>query len=855
MSMMFRNSDQKLEKELAWDDYRAHPVRSRLAVLAVALTAVLIVVIFTVGIGFMTAQTRSMGASPGPGADSAMILGNEEILARARTLPQVDWAAYVMRCSTSYLHNREFSGLDVRLFAADEVHYEKNMVDLIKGRYPESADEILLSDTMSERLGLGEELNVSYDLVVLVQGETEGEQAEQTIPMTVCGYYRNPLRGVADIYEEIYTGKAFIGKYNPGLIGGYDQIYVKLNNLNPLKLGTDKHEKLTEVNEQAGGNGIQYKASDMSYAVLVPIALLLLCVMLCGYFFIYNIFDISIENDIRFYGELKTIGMTRRQLKRMLLWQMNRIALLGIVLGGSVGYAVGRMAAGTVLNAFADGIVAYYRPAGFVQVFALGAVFSWITVLVSTRKPFRIASRISPVEAARYRGKKKKGVFSVVSFALSGILFLVVYTISMGYSVEVHTAEHNGTDFRVRQKLVNFGSEEPYQPISRELVQKLQAQEFVEDFRIFYMARTKPDWTIYNGGYFYGTSCGEIAAQGELARDRQAYVDSVERQMGGDPWHSLPGKNERGNYPVTVTGFDADYLDHESQYFTVLEGELDAEAFAQGNYMIYNRSHYTNDLTQSEGMEYQVHAGDRVPVTFYDSAADRYVEREFTVMALVTCHNIYSTDNLGESNIWLTDDTFQEIYPNYEDLAGCICFNASGKRQDGTALSEKEQYETIAGLLQEDGNLQLMLDAAYVSRTQNAETKRAMTAFGLLLVLIVGMIGVANMVNTVTTDVMARKVEYAAMQSIGMTGRQMRRDIFGKYAGLVASALGIAAVAGAALSYRVGEQPLFNFEVSAFVQALMIFLGISAALCGVMAQVLTWGMNRKSVVERLREVV
>ena len=271
--------------------------------------------------------------------------------------------------------------------------------------------------------------------------------------------------------------------------------------------------------------------------------------------------------------------------------------------------------------------------------------------------------------------------------------------------------------------------------------------------------------------------------------------------------------------------------------------------------MIYNRSHYTNDLTQSEGMEYQVHAGDRVAVTFYDSVADRYVEREFTVMALVTCHNIYSTDNLGESNIWLTDDTFQEIYPNYEDLVGCICFNASGKRQDGTALSEKEQYETIAGLLQEDGNLQLMLDAAYVSRTQNAETKRAMTAFGLLLVLIVGMIGVANMVNTVTTDVMARKVEYAAMQSIGMTGRQMKRDIFEKYAVLVATALGLATVAGAALAYKVGAQPGFNFSAGAFVQALMIFVVISAGLCVVMAQVLTWGMNRRSIVERLREVV
>lgn len=855
MSVLFRNSDGKLEKELAADDYRVHPVRNRLAVLAVTLTAVLIVVIFTVGFGFVTAYTRCMGASPGPGADSAMIFGDEEILGRVRALPQVDWAAYVMRCSSSYLHNQEFTGLDVRLFAADEVHYEKNMVDLIKGRYPESADEILLSDTMSARLGLGEQLNASYDLVVLVEGEAAGEQAEKTIPMTVCGYYRNPLRSVSDIYEEIYTGKAFIETHNPGLIKGYDQIYVKLNNLNPLRLGMDKHEKLTEVNEQAAGNGIQYKASDMTYAVLLPMGLLLLCVMLGGYFFIYNIFDISVENEIRFYGELKTIGMTRRQLKRMLLWQMSRIALTGVVLGGVVGYGIGRLSAVAVLETFADRIAAYYKPAGFGQVFALGAAFSWITVFVSTRKPFRVASMISPLEAARYRGRKKKGVFSVISFALSGILFLVVYTISLGYSVEVHTAEHNGTDFRIRQKAVSFGSEEPYQPISGTLVQKIREQEFVEDFRVFYTARTKPDWSIQQGGYYYGVSMGEIAAKGELARDRQAYVDSMERKWGGDPWHALPGKNERGHYPVSVTGMDAAYLDHESQYFTVLEGELDAERFAQGNYLIYNRSVYTDDLTQSEGMTEQVHAGEQVMVTFYDSAADRYVEREFTVMALVACHNIYATDNLGESNLWLTDGTFREIYSDYEDLIGSICFNGSGVRQDGKALSDREQYEIIAGLVKEDGNLQLSLDSAYMSRVQNRETKRTMTAFGILLAVIVGLIGVANMVNTVTTDVMARKVEYAAMQSIGMTGRQMRRDIFGKYARLVAAALGLATAAGAVLSRQVGEHPMFNFEASAFVQAFAIFLGISAVLCAVMAQVLTWEMNKKSVVERLREVV
>ena len=203
MNIMFRNSDLSLEKELAADDYRAHPVRNRLAILAVSLTAVLIGVTFTVGIGFINAEKRSMGASPGPGADSSLIYGDEQILERARNLPQVEWAACARRCSTSYLHNREFSGLDVRLFAADEVHYEKNMVQLVKGKYPEKADEILLSDTMSERLGLNEQTGVCFDLAVLVQDKAQEEQTERVIPMKVCGYYRNPRRNVSDIYEEI----------------------------------------------------------------------------------------------------------------------------------------------------------------------------------------------------------------------------------------------------------------------------------------------------------------------------------------------------------------------------------------------------------------------------------------------------------------------------------------------------------------------------------------------------------------------------------------------------------------------------------------------------------------------------
>lgn len=201
MNIMFRNSNRGLEKELALDDYRSHPVRNRMAILAVALTSILICVVFTVGFGFVGALSLSFGASPGPGADSCCIYGDEEILQRAKELPQVEWAAYVRRCSTTYLHNKEFSGLDVRLLAADDVHYQKNMIELTAGEYPQKADEILVSDTMSKRLGLEEKIGAVYTLVVVIQGD--GEEIEQEIPMTVCGYYRNPLGNVSSIYEEI----------------------------------------------------------------------------------------------------------------------------------------------------------------------------------------------------------------------------------------------------------------------------------------------------------------------------------------------------------------------------------------------------------------------------------------------------------------------------------------------------------------------------------------------------------------------------------------------------------------------------------------------------------------------------
>ncbi len=850
MSIMYRNSNTGIEKELAIEEYRAHKARNRMAVLAVTLTTILITLIFTVGLSLVRTVSLAVTAAPGPGADGNCVYGDEEVLEKVRALPQVDWAAHVKRCSSTYLHNREFAGVEVRLFAADKVHYEKNMVDLITGKYPEKENEILLSDTMSKRLGLEEEVGISYPLMVVVR--ENGEDVEKEISMNVCGYYNNPLRNVKEIYEEIYTDESFISVYNPELSSGRDIIYVKLNNLDFFRFGHDKYEKLEEVANASGASSSGYKMSNMGAVFIIPVFLIVFLVMLCGYFFIYNIFDISITNDIRFYGELKTIGMTSGQLRRMLFIQMNRIAWKGIAAGSLIGFGTGKIAGREIICSFAEGVKGYYQTAGVLEVFVLGAFFSWVTVYISTMKPFRAAGNISPVEAVRYRGKRKKGIFSILSFSLSGILFLAVYTLSIGYRVDVMRERYNETDFRISHKGSMWSLDEAYQPISRKLAEELAGLPFAENFRIYYQARTKPDYVEVDGeAAIYLSSTGEIGKNGEIARDVEAYNEGL-KEEGAEKYYYGIRESERGNYQLEVLGMDAEYLTDEEKYFKVLEGELDEKKFASGNYMIYQRKQNGGRGITGESGGYQVHAGDEVEISFYDADANRYVEKKFTVLAIIAEIDPFSTSNIQNANIILTDEAFRSIYSGCEDYISKICFDGNGHI---SLEEEREEYEAIQKAIGKDGNLQLYFQSKYEDEVHFNEEKRIIGAIGMFIAGIVGLIGISNVMNTVATELSARRLEYAAMQSIGMTKRQMEMALFGQYARYVFSAVGLAAAVGAPLTYALGLNYQFTgFSLPEFLQALALLLVFSILLCGAMAHILTKAMNRKSVVERLREV-
>lgn len=83
--------------------------------------------------------------------------------------------------------------------------------------------------------------------------------------------------------------------------------------------------ELYDIAALVGASGVEYKM-DNGFTILYLVAVLLFVfvVMFCGYLLIYNIFYISIVNDIRFFGMLKTIGTTAKQIRTLLTWQVLR---------------------------------------------------------------------------------------------------------------------------------------------------------------------------------------------------------------------------------------------------------------------------------------------------------------------------------------------------------------------------------------------------------------------------------------------------------------------------------------------------------------------------------------------------
>ena len=114
---------------------------------------------------------------------------------------------------------------------------------------------------------------------------------------------------------------------------------------------------------------------------MMTIAAALALIILTGYLIIYNIFQLSILREIRFYGLLKTIGTTKKQLQKLVYRQVWKLCGVGIPIGAVLGYLGGQF----LVPILAKGGT-YAGESGFYfnfWILIFGGVFSLATVMIS----------------------------------------------------------------------------------------------------------------------------------------------------------------------------------------------------------------------------------------------------------------------------------------------------------------------------------------------------------------------------------------------------------------------------------------------------------------------------------------
>ena len=196
------------------------------------------------------------------------------------------------------------------------------------------------------------------------------------------------------------------------------------------------HRRVNADNKESESPVIRYgvnwaymssRAESLDMETVVLFVAAFFVILISGYLIIYNIFQLSILREIRFYGLLKTIGTTKKQLQKLVYRQVWKLCGVGIPIGAVLGYLGGQF----LVPILAKGGT-YAGESGFYfnfWILIFGGVFSLATVMISCRKPAKIAGNVSPIEAVRYtegtlkrkRSKKSKKGAKIARMAFSNL--------------------------------------------------------------------------------------------------------------------------------------------------------------------------------------------------------------------------------------------------------------------------------------------------------------------------------------------------------------------------------------------------------------------------------------------------
>lgn len=898
---MIKVSNGSCIRRLGLRSMKAARTRNLVAVLAIALTTVLFTSLFAIAATINNSYQQENFRKMGGDSHGAVKELTWEQVEDFRSDPLIVESS--ARLFVGMVTEPPFNKSHVEVSYLEEQGAPHYFCDPVAGTLPhEGTDEAAMDTHILALLGVEPALGAKVTLPITIDSNSGGQTITRTF--TLSGWWEYDSAVIANhilLPRSAAEELAALSDGDPlSLTGKWTLDVMFKNALNIRKnmetvLANHGYQNETPGAENYLKIGVSWAhtassiSGDLDFEELLAIAAILLLIVFTGYLIIYNVFQISVTNDIRFYGLLKTIGTTGRQLKRIIRQQALLLSLIGIPLGLLLGFVVGNVLTPIIMvnlsykNAFVS-----FDP----WIFLGASAFSLATVFLSCARPGRVAAKVSPVEALRYtegsRAKprragprpvkkaaggaslpkmawanlgrsRSKTVVTVVSLTLAVVLMNLTYTFTSGFDLEKYLSASVCTDFIVghADQFVagsgNFRSADNAVPEAliadidarpgitgsgRVYAKSWGIQQFVTEERFL------QSWQKFNPDYGeQKLAAAERLPDGRVATDAMLYgmEDFPLSKLNVIEGDLAPLRDPAQNAIAATVAVD-DY------------GELiPSSAWARVGDTVklrYVSEWKRVDLATGEELSPEK-VDDRIEKYASDtfmSLPKVYEEQEYTVCALVTVPSAISFRYgiVGGSSYVLGAERFKQ--DSGTDLIMIYTFDTTDESNAAMEDFLADYTETAQPIYDYESR------QSYMDEFEGF--RNMFLALGGALSFIIGLVGVLNFINAVLTGILTRKREFAVLQAVGMTGRQLKTMLVceGLYYTLLSLALSLllslvlGPFAGQVVS-GVFSFFSYRFTILPLVLILPVFL-----ILGALVPLLVYrSVSRFTIVERLRD--
>ncbi|MBY2478299.1 ABC transporter permease [Clostridioides difficile] len=803
---MFKNNNRAFIRKIALNDLKINKLKTSLSGIIIMISTCLLL---TVALVSYNGSVDLVNASPYHAIYKSVNEKSKNILYQDKNFSDVG--------TYKLLGNNEKTDYMMSTIYADDMAIKLMNFQPLKGTMPTTKNEIAISKKYLQQLGLNKDIGDSIKLNYS-DNITSKEIQDNFI---IVGLLENYYQDNAKQYYAVVSNDYFKNTISTSLqskSSNFDDtrpndvdVLVKLSEENTKKDSASIKAQLKDIGFSLGIKKYNIYLNDkyiesnlIDSEQVITVLAVGIVILFSSIFVIYSIFYVSVVNSVQMYAKLKSLGMTSFQLKKIISLQGNILSVifipLGVITSCIITYIIQPLAWQMIDDLF---------------IILILSLVMFLTVRISLHKPARIISKISAIEAMQYTETKvRKKIKNFNHINIKNLALKNIESNRKKNRIALISLSISGVLFISIANLANSID-----------FKKQLSQQFV-----------------YNENYIVSVKSDNLYERITQIQQNNPLTDSLKNEI-----ESIYGvKKVIESKSIKVNIIDPYIKDKDNRQFTTLIKGITPELSKSfEEYIVSGKIDYkklnSDDLiinkyrTKSYGLDLKV--GDTV--TFDIFSGNDIIKKQMKVKGII--------DNSNSGNMFFTSDkTLESLTPYNTNLDFSILIDKK---------YSKEVEESLLNIIQKNSSLMIYSYEDDYEMITRAFQYIVITSY--IFVCLISCFGILNMTNILINSVLIRKKEFALLQAVGMTKKQLRKMLYREGLNISIKAVCISSLLGylgssllCTFIKDVIRLDFINFKFSIF--TILIFSFVLIGIQVLTTELLVRNIEKKSLTERLR---